>query len=192
MVGENYLPNWLSRGGFERAEREGHRLWLSRRHAGDEEQRERALWVMCNPNTADERVSDNTISRVRSISQRNYGACDVGVVNLFTRRKTNQAQLDCGDAESNYSNADEVLRRAFQEHETIVFAWGAGSGRWRKQNLAAYKRRAEEVEQMAGEAGREPLCLGVTKCLFPRHPARLATDAPLVPLREARARRAAG
>ena len=39
--------NWLSRGGFERAEREGHRLWLSRRHAGDEEQRERALWVMC-------------------------------------------------------------------------------------------------------------------------------------------------
>ena len=53
--------------------------------------------------------------------------------------------------------------------------------------MAAYKRRAEEVERMAGEAGREPLCLGVTKRLFPRHPARLATDVPLVRLREARA-----
>ena len=121
-----------------------------------------------------------------------YGACDIGVVNLFTKRKTNQAQLDCGVAESNYSHADEVLRRAFHEHETIVFAWGAGSGEWSKQNMGAYKRRAEEIERMAGDAGREPLCLDVTKCLFPRHPARLATDARLVPLREARAGRAAG
>lgn len=187
MVSENYLPNWLSRDEFERAKKEDHRLWLSRAHVGDEEQRGRVLWVMCNPSKADERVSDNTITRVKSISQRNYGACAIGVVNLFTKRKTNQAQLDCGDADSNYSNADDILRRAFHEHETIVFAWGAGSGEWRKQNMAAYKRRAEEVERMASEAGREPLCLGVTKRLFPRHPARLATDAQLVPLREARA-----
>lgn len=57
MVGENYLPNWLSRDEFERAKEEDHRLWLSRGQVGDEEQRGRVLWVMCNPSKADEHVA---------------------------------------------------------------------------------------------------------------------------------------
>lgn len=181
MAGENYLPNWLSREEFDRAEAECHRLLLRRRLGEGPE----ALLVMCNPSKADDRTDDKTIERVKGIfARRGFGG--VTVVNLFTKRETNQARLDCGADESNYSDADEVLRRAFQEHETIVFAWGAGSG---VTNRAAYRKRARDVEEMANEAGREPLCLGqLTNKGFPRHPLYLPFSAPLLKLREARGR----
>lgn len=181
MTNDNYLPGWLDRSEFERAERECHRLVLVRRLG----EGPNALLAMCNPSIADDRNDDRTIESVKRIFTHN-GFGGVEVVNLFTKRMTESSQLDCGDAASNDSQADNVLRRAFREHETVVFAWGAGS---KVKNKSAYRKRAEAVERMALDAGREPLCLGVTKGGFPRHPLYLVATTPLIPLREARERR---
>lgn len=181
MTNDNYLPGWLDRSVFERAERECHRLLLVRRLG----EGPNALLAMCNPSIADDWNDDPTIESVKCIFAHN-GFGGVEVVNLFTKRMTESSQLDCGDAASNDSQADDVLRRAFREHKTVVFAWGAGS---KVKNKSAYKKRAEAVERMALDAGREPLCLGVTRDGFPRHPLYHAATTPLIRLREARERK---
>lgn len=181
MTNDNYLPGWLDRSEFERAERECHRLVLVRRLG----EGPNALLAMCNPSIADDRIDDQTIESVKRIFAHN-GFGGVEVVNLFTKRMTKSSQLDCGDAASNDPQAENVLRYAFREHETVIFAWGASS---KVKNGPAYKRRGEEVGQMARDAGREPLCLGVTRGGFPRHPLYLVATTPLIPLREARERR---
>ncbi len=121
-------PDWLD------ADPSGHRLWLCRRVGEGPD----ALLVMCNPSTADDRDDDWTIKSVKRIFGHHGFGC-ITVVNLFTKRETDQRMLDCGDPASNDSQADNVLRRAFQEHETVIFAWGAGSQV--KRRCAYGKRR---------------------------------------------------
>lgn len=129
-------------------------------------------FLMLNPSTADATQDDPTIRRCVGFA-RSWGAGAIRVVNLWAYRATKPADLwgarellDVVGPEN-----DRHIRRAADEAERVVAAWGAHGHRDPK--------RVAAVLDLLGD--RPLYCLGRTKGGDPRHPLMVRADQPLEP-----------
>lgn len=132
-----------------------------------------AVWVMCNPSTADAFDVDPTIRRVISFS-RAWQAGGLLVVNLFALRSTDPKVL--------YSHADPVgadndaviawwLSIDAEPVGPVIAAWGVHG---------QHQGRAAQVASLLEARKVRPLCLGVTKDGHPKHPLYVPNGTPTV------------
>lgn len=121
--------------------------------------RQRALFVMLNPSTADATVDDPTIrSCVRLCDAMGYGSFEV--VNLFAWRATDPKQLDhCSDPVGDRN--DGIIESAVGRCDTVICAWGA---------TKIARARARRVCESIGSMRPAIFCLGKTKDGAPKHP----------------------
>lgn len=167
-----------------------HRYWLSR-HVPDlwvDHAYGRTLFVMLNPSTADATTDDATVRKCLGFTKR-FGATGHGIVNLFTRRATNPANLP-GLVDLNGADADLTIRAAIlwlsakgwpNQTSRLIFAYGAPP--WADADLGRHTpgarmlrlqgERIAFVRQVAEAAGFKPWALGLTAKGWPRHPSRL-------------------
>lgn len=151
------------------------RYWLMRRWARGPD----LLFVLLNPSTADASVDDPTIRRcARFAVMHGYGG--FYVVNLFAFRATKPADLRRGGYQVGPEN-DAHIERLLAECPEVCVAWGAN---------AAGLERPQVVLPMIRRAGRQPLCLAITRSGYPQHPLMLPSDCRLHPF-DAEAIRAA-
>jgi len=132
------------------------------------------LFVMLNPSTADADVDDATIRRCIRFGERN-GFAGIEVVNLFAYRATDPKDLRRAGWPVGPDNDDWIVTSAEQalgSGGAVCVAWGAGS---------AELERPQIVLPMLRAVGAEPMCLGITRSGYPRHPLYVAGNTPLAP-----------
>jgi hypothetical protein len=140
-----------------------------------------AVFIMCNPSTADAHADDATIRKCIGFARR-WGMHGIRVVNLFAVRSRDPNAL----SEQGFTvplsvigpDNDAHLRWVTAPHCTggdqrIICAWGAPGNAATKRLIAS---RARKVTKLLTEAGRELYCLGTSKDGSPRHPLMLAYD----------------
>jgi hypothetical protein len=133
----------------------------------------RALWVMLNPSTADDRKDDPTIRRCAAFSAR-HGASGLSVVNLYALRCTDPGGLRRHSDPVGPQNDLRIaasLAAAAAGGWPVICAWGAG----------ADPARVADVLAAISGAGIAPLTLGLTRRGHPRHPLYVAAATKLVP-----------
>ena len=135
-------------------------------------QRAAVTWIMLNPSTADERVLDPTVRRVRSFSQY-WGFGAFTVLNLFALRATDPQVLarvlrDGRDADGVGVDNDRAIARGIRNAAAVICAWGDIPRSTLK--LAGGVRRDVEVLEMLREMEVETFSLGTTLHGQPRHP----------------------
>lgn len=132
--------------------------------------RQRALFVMLNPSTADDKVDDATIrSCTRLCKAWGYGSFEV--VNLYGFRSTDPDALDINDlprmvGERNAAVMDNAITRC----DVVICAWGAHP---------AAERRKRDVWSTIHAMKPAVYCLGKTKAGAPKHPLYIKTGTPL-------------
>jgi len=132
--------------------------------------------VGVNPSIAGKH-DDPTIRRVVGFARRE-GYRRIDMVNLSTFIATDPSDM----LKSITDEPMETLEHAYRAIELagqVVLAWGANG--YRHYDL---RRRAVDVGRFAANTLPDgPLCWGVTKDGYPKHPVRLAASTPLVPFR---------
>lgn len=130
------------------------------------------LFVMLNPSTADEQVSDPTVSRCIVKAQR-LGFGGLRVVNLFAYRSTDPKQLHHAHDPVGPGNDDCILAAAMGSGK-IICAWGAGG---------KYRSRDSDVYWMLRGQGYELYCLRFSNG-SPHHPLYLPESLDPMPMQE--------
>jgi hypothetical protein len=129
----------------------------------------RALFIMLNPSTADDKIDDPTIKAlIRWCQHHSYGSFEV--VNIFAVRSSDPIAIyQIGDPIGPRNEA--VIRRAVDRADIVICAWGA--------HLAA----RDHVHRLMTEISKvkeHVFCLGITKLGAPRHPLYIAANQPLI------------
>ena len=130
--------------------------------------RQRVLWIMLNPSTADASHDDPTIRRILSFS-RAWAFDEVEVVNLYALRATDPNELKKWAGPVGPIN-DLAITLAVDRAELVVAAWGVRGGP---------SRRADFVLELADCSGFTLQCFGTTKNGQPRHPLYVPADTKL-------------
>lgn len=134
--------------------------------------KQRALFVMLNPSTADADVDDATIrSCIRLCKSWGYGSFEV--VNLFAWRSTDPAGLKAAVDPLGPRNAD-IVEAAISRCDVVICAWGA------------HPEAEREADGMVSRISpRRPMafCLGTTKSGAPKHPLYIKTGTSLIAYR---------
>jgi hypothetical protein len=149
---------------------EDYRYALTRQWASDNSRR--AVFVMLNPSTADERDNDPTIARCIGFAQRERCG-SLTVVNLFALRATDPSVLRVHPDPVGPEN-DEMIRASCTTGSPLVIcAWGV---------MGAWQNRDVTVSAMLLLAGVPLVRLGpTTSGGHPRHPLYLPNAATLHP-----------
>lgn len=137
-------------------------------------------WVMLNPSTADERLDDQTIRRIRYYSAV-AGFARLEVVNLFAVRSTLPSELPHFADPIGPLN-DEAIFACLSNADAVAVAWG---GTCPSRLLSVARQRRQKVFNLCRDLGHDVLCLGVTAGGHPRHPSRLGNDVTLKPFARA-------
>ena len=125
---------------------------------------------MLNPSTADALKDDATIRRCIHYAKRE-GCERLDVVNLFALRSTDPKALYSHPEPVGIFN-DKQIFAAAEVASKIILAWGAHGGlRGRGNQVLALLRTVRPAPTL--------WYFGATKEGEPRHPLRLANDAPL-------------
>lgn len=132
--------------------------------------RNRLLWVMLNPSTADEFVLDPTLRRCEGYSFA-WGFYGFEVCNIFALRSTDPKAL--------YKHADPVgpdndrtILECAANAAAVVVGWGTHG---------KYSRRGADVVRMLAAHQIAVQCLGTTADGFPKHPLYVSKVTPLQP-----------
>ena len=121
--------------------------------------KERVLWVMLNPSTADASQNDPTIRRCIGFSMA-WGFGSLEVVNLFALRATDPNQLSRHGLEHAIGpDNDRYIQEAMKRSTMIVCAWGS-------HKAAGY--RSGSVLDLLGR--HTVMVLGKNKNGGPKHP----------------------
>lgn len=144
---------------------ERHRFWLRRsvRTLDAPAGESLVVFVMLNPSTADAQVDDPTIRRCKGFAAR-WGFSDLGVVNLWSLRATNPAELERWDWRADYAARARnqlIIDLACERAGLVIGAWGATVER-------------VDVPWPLLQAPDGFYCLGTTKSGQPRHPLYVA------------------
>ena len=128
-------------------------------------------WVMLNPSTANAFIGDPTIGRVISFS-RGWGYGGAAALNLSALRSTDPRALRTHPAPIGTLNAEvitRVLRALGEAPRDVVCAWGAN----------ATPGQGEQMVRVIRDLGHRPVCLGLTRRGYPRHPLYVRGATPL-------------
>lgn len=118
-----------------------------------------ATFIMLNPSTADATLDDPTIRKCIGFAKR-WKMGGIFVVNLFALRSTNPDALKTHVDPVGIENG-VVIHDAVVRSRVVIVAWGT------KGNLM---NRDDKIIELLEMVGRDPLCLGITKGGFPKHP----------------------
>lgn len=153
-----------------------HRWWLSRSWRPLGLLPENPL-VSCglNPSDADATKNDPTIRREIAFAKA-WGHDGLIKVNAFALVSSDPRVLKTTAFDSVGDLNDDTIRTNCRGR-TVLVCWGAGG---------AYLGRAARVLEILEEVGAKPVCLGLTKDGFPRHP--LYVKADVKPMRFVEAR----
>ena len=130
-------------------------------------------FVMLNPSTADHLLNDDTVQRCSELAvARGCRTLEVG--NLYALRATNPRDLN-NEEDPKGPHNDEYLRCIATRCDTVVAAWGAGTGLHTSLNLDCRANHVLRLLWCAMEnAGRTPSILRLGTTLteggHPRHP----------------------
>ena len=148
----------------------GHYRYRLTRELGGERT---VAFVMLNPSAADASVDDPTIRRCKGFAQA-WGFGRLIVANLYAWRATDPIELR-RQAMSGWNvighDNDSWIMQAVREAEVVVVAWGP----------RADPRRSQSVLDLIRNGGKTPMCLGLSKDGFPRHPLMIPKAATLQP-----------
>lgn len=131
-----------------------------------------AVFIMCNPSTADADLDDATIRKVAGFCRR-WGYGGFKVVNLFAIRSTDPAGIRQHKFPIGGDENDQAIVTAATGAALVVAAWGSIA--------PEYLGRAKTVAALLKRTGVVLQCLGMTKDGHPRHPLMLAYTTPLAP-----------
>jgi hypothetical protein len=144
------------------------RYWLTREW---DEERDRLLFIMLNPSTADAEEDDPTIRKCVGFAQRlGYGR--LLVVNLYAYRATDPKALKIAGYPVGPEN-DTHIKIALNAANGVVCAWGV--------NARGLSRPAE-VLSIIREHQATPMALRLTDDGIPWHPLMLPYTCTPVPL----------
>ena len=131
----------------------------------------RALWILLNPNMADERIDDPTLRRCKAFSASwRFGGLEI--VNLFALRTPYPRDLYQA-ADPVGADNDRHIIAAARRATCIILAWGAHGGhRQRDQAVLALLKTHTALA---------PCCLGATRSNSPRHPLYIARNKQPIP-----------
>lgn len=131
-----------------------------------------ALFVLCNPSTADATEDDATVRRCVGFARR-FGCGGLIVVNVCAWRATKPRNMIWIDDPVGPMNK-EAIEQALLESAggPIVLGWGDALPK-------KLRHLGMRVARLIEDAGRMPLCFGTTKEGQPKHPLRLATNEPI-------------
>lgn len=148
---------------------------------GGMEPRRHALFVACNPSTADGSKDDRTVRRIAGFA-RVLGCQSFSVCNLFSYRSTDPGGLlDVRGVEGDPQNMEALLRESAKAW-AVVACWGDPVGRLRPTMVSKRAREVLEALRLPrpGASARSPVfCLGVRRDGQPRHPLYLPRDSKL-------------
>lgn len=138
--------------------------------------RNKAVFIMLNPSTADAEKDDPTIRRCIGMAK-SMNCVGIKVVNLFAVRATSPVDMKKASDPVGEKNHEYVERALFAIDADprllkgpIICAWGVHGG------------YMDQDETMMGWIDwRNPYCLGRTKAGFPRHPLYVRNDFILMP-----------
>ena len=133
--------------------------------------KDRVLFVMLNPSTADENTDDRTIERCVDFAK-SWSCGGLVVGNLFALRSTNPRGLAKHPDPVGPDNDGHLLRLG-EECCLVVAAWGNSARR-----LPQFRVRQQFVKNLL--RGRMQ-CLGENNDGTPKHPVRLLATTPLRP-----------
>jgi hypothetical protein len=143
-----------------------YRYWLTR--TWDDSLPTLAI-IGLNPSVADAEIDDPTIRREMDFARRwRFGGISKG--NLFAFRSTDPRELRSALLADPVGPENDAALLVITERRLVLCAWGA---------RGTFMGRDRHVMRML--AGRELVCLGVTKDGHPKHPLYLAGVTPLVP-----------
>lgn len=126
-------------------------------------------WVLLNPSSATELVSDATLTRCTLRAQRaGYGA--IAVANLFAFRATDPRDMQRA-LDPIGPGADAALTDALSACDRVICGWG---------NQGYFLGRAAQVRALL--SGWPLFHLGLTLQGQPRHPLYVARETPLLAL----------
>ncbi len=129
------------------------------------------LFLMLNPSTADETMSDPTVTRCKGFAG-GWGYGVLWVCNLFALRSPDPGSLKQSSDPVGPMNDGHVVRRG-RDADRVVCAWG---------NHGLHLGRGERVMGMLESEGwlGKTYHLGLTGKGQPRHPLYLRSDTPPV------------
>jgi hypothetical protein len=128
-----------------------------------------AVFVMCNPSTADAFKNDNTIKRCVAFARR-WGCGGLVVVNLFALRARDPKVMLAHPEPVGARNDDVIAAVAGMDVEHWVAAWG---------RPGTHRGRAVEVRALLAARGVQLQHLGLTDGGQPKHPLYLNAETPL-------------
>ena len=131
----------------------------------------KAVFVLLNPSTADDRVDDRTTMRCISFSKK-LDCGSLEVVNVFAYRSRNWREL--GNMSLEEATGPEnrfYLENALHSGSEIIVGWG--------ENCTMHHRDYEELSEWF--KGYMPNCLGTTRDGHPRHPLFVRSDTMVQP-----------
>lgn len=131
----------------------------------------RLVFLMLNPSTATDEISDPTVTRCIRRA-RDLGYAGVEVLNLFALRSPYPAALYKADDPIGPDNDHWICHIIEVAGGPVVLAWGQHGN---------YRNRARDVLQLAQVAGAEKLFLRLTKDGTPGHPLYIPAKTPLKP-----------
>jgi len=146
---------------FDASERYRYQLWR-----GLEAGRGRVLFVMLNPNTADEQLDDPTIKRCRGFA-RDWGFARLDVVNLFALRTRHPSVLVRRRAPVGPLN-DTFIRDCAWAADLVIAAWG---------NHGSHRGRDGQVLTLLRGLHVPIYCLKTNNSGQPRHPLYVRSSA---------------
>jgi hypothetical protein len=120
-----------------------------------------------NPSTADATNDDPTIRRVIGFAKF-WGFGSLVMLNIFAYRATNPLVMLAAPEPVGPEN-DATILAEVSKASLILVAWG-DSGKTKG------KVRAGAVVKIIGDAGKQALCLGMTRSGSPRHPLYVPAD----------------
>lgn len=146
-------------------------------------ERNRCVFICLNPSTADEITLDNTLTRIKSFSQK-YGFNEFLMLNIFAFRATDPNAMKAAEDPIGPDN-DRFIDSCIRESAAIqspsplyvIGGWGAHGN---------YLGRAGQVVEILLELSKsldlKTKCFGFNADNSPKHPLYLRRDTPLLPM----------
>jgi hypothetical protein len=136
-----------------------HRYQLTRTW---DKEKEKILFIMCNPSTASATKNDPTIKKITKYAKSwGYGGIVVG--NIFAFRSAYPKDLKTAIDPEGKKNR-KYVQRLIKNAEKVVYAWGCG------------KKEPKWLRDLMSKHGKIPYCMDVLKSGAPCHP--LKRDLP--------------